>query len=149
MQKLIILLFSIVTLVTGCKEKSDEKHMHHEHDAEASDAVEVSENQILYNEVMKIHDEVMPEMETIYKKRKELNDRIKTDISEAEKQRLTALVNKLDSADKAMMDWMHDFKPVPDSEGEEKAREYLENELEKIKQVKETMQSAIKEADAQ
>jgi hypothetical protein len=43
-----------------------------------------------------------------------------------------------------MMDWMHHFKPQADSVvGEEKAREYLENEMEKVNKLKEDIQEAL------
>jgi hypothetical protein len=45
-----------------------------------------------------------------------------------------------------MMVWMRKFNPLPDSLGEEKAREYLENEMEKIKKVREDVLAAIEKA---
>jgi hypothetical protein len=45
------------------------------------------------------------------------------------------------------MDWMHNFKPPVDSiVGEEKAREYLENEMEKVKKLKEDISEALESA---
>jgi hypothetical protein len=47
-----------------------------------------------------------------------------------------------------MMVWMNEFNPMPDSvAGEEKAREYLENEMEKIKKVKENILQALQESN--
>jgi hypothetical protein len=47
-----------------------------------------------------------------------------------------------------MMDWMHGFNPPPDSLGEERAREYLETEMEKIKKVREEVNEAIEKTKA-
>jgi hypothetical protein len=141
--KIALRLFILLSvLFLGCKEKSQE-------DTEAGDAVESSENQVLYEEVMKVHDEVMPKMDDIYRKKEELKNKIANtpDMLEEEKKEIDARVAKLDSASEGMMHWMHQFNPIPDSVGEEKAREYLENEMEKIKKVKEDILQALKEAD--
>jgi hypothetical protein len=146
MKKLLALLLSTL-IIMSCQQKSSEEQTT-THDATAPDVVETSENQQLYNEVMKIHDEVMPETETIYTIKKELKKKITDNptMDEAERIKIDALVAKLDSADKSMMDWMHEFQPIPDSLGEEKAREYLENEMERIKKVQSNIQNAIREA---
>jgi len=44
------------------------------------------------------------------------------------------------------MDWMHKFNPLPDTANQEKAREYLENEMEKIKKVRELINGSIEKA---
>ena len=41
---------------------------------------------------------------------------------------------------------MHHFNPIPDSLGEEKAREYLEDEMEKVKKVKADILESMEEA---
>jgi hypothetical protein len=147
MKTAITLLFIICAALTGCKEKSHGND--HGHDTEASDAVETSENQVLYNEVMKIHDEVMPKMNDIYKKKEELKNKIANtpNMAEEKKKQIDATIAKLDSADESMMEWMRKFNPLPDSLGEEKAREYLETEMEKVKKVRENIQQALKQAE--
>ena len=44
---------------------------------------------------------------------------------------------------------MRQFNPPADSLGEEKAREYLENEMEKIKEVRENVLTSIEKAKAE
>jgi hypothetical protein len=138
----LMIVIGLALAVAGCKEKSQGNH-----DSEASDPENVSENEALYNEVMKVHDEVMPKLENIHNKKEELNNKVATtpNMPEADKQAIQLRIAKLDSADHAMMDWMHKFNPLPDSTGEERAREYLENEMEKIKKVRESVESALKE----
>ena len=65
-QKLIFLGF----LVTISCNKSG-KHDHHEENAPSGNP-----NQALYEEVMDVHDEVMPKTDEIYRLKKELQDKI-------------------------------------------------------------------------
>lgn len=142
--KIALRLFILLSvLFIGCGEKNQEQN------AEAGDAVENSENQVLYEEVMKIHDEVMPKMDVIYRKKEELKNKIANtpDMPEEKKNEIDARIAKLDSASEGMMHWMHQFNPIPDSVGEEKAREYLENEMEKVKKVREDILEALQQAD--
>ena len=79
------------TVIFGCGQKSHE-HTGHE---EASDAVEASGNQALYDEVMKVHDEVMPKMNDIYKKKEELKNKIAATPDLAEEKRKEILARFL------------------------------------------------------
>ena len=145
-----LVYFSIVVillLVSACKQKSHE-HPDHEN-PERPDAVEISENQVLYNEVMKIHDEVMPKLDDIHKKKEALKNKIANtpDMPAADKQKIEARIARLDSAGESMMVWMREFNPLPDSTGEERAREYLENEMERVKKVRQNILSALEDAE--
>lgn len=137
-----LLCLSLVVAL-GCKEKS---HEHPGHDATAQDVTETSGNQALYNEVMKIHDEVMPKIEDIHNAKRALKEKLET-APAADKPGIEATIARLDSADDGMMKWMHEFNPLPDSLGEEKAREYLENEMEKVKKVREDILQALEQAN--
>ncbi len=108
------------------------------------------DNQTLYDEVMKVHDEVMPKMDDIYKLKQALKKQMADSSNLAVEKRKTieAAILRLDSASEGMMVWMRNFNPLPDSLGEEKARGYLEDQQEKIKKVKEEMLKAIDEAKA-
>jgi hypothetical protein len=139
MKKLLILVLITATVV-ACKPKSEEK-------TEASEALETSPNEALYNEVMKVHDEVMPKMNDIYKYQQQLKEKLKApNLSAAEKEEINAVLSKLDSAGNGMMVWMRQFDPIPDSAGEEKARIYLEGEMEKVKRVREDIAQALEQA---
>jgi hypothetical protein len=131
----------ITAILLGCSQKSNE----HDHHDTTDPIVEEGGNQALYNEVMKIHDEVMPKMEAIYNRKGILKDSIANtpDMSEEKKKEIEDAIVKLDAASKGMEDWMHKFNPLPDSLGEEQAREYLENEMEKIKEVRSDMLEAL------
>ena len=129
-----------IVLAAGCgKSTSDE----HDHDASSADST--SPTQALYDQVMEIHDEVMPKMQDLYTLKKKLQDQIAAapGMVAEERQKLERRIAALDSADKMMMDWMHKFSPLPDSVDQEAAREYLESEMERIRKVKDAMLEII------
>lgn len=140
---LLLVILSVITL--SCGQKS---HDHDEHEHGAGDPVEESGNQALYDEVMKVHDEVMPKMDDIYKIKEELKNQIANtpNMVEDKKKEIEASISKLDSASEGMMIWMRNFNPLPDSLGEQQAKEYLENEMEKVKKVKEDVLEALEDA---
>jgi hypothetical protein len=86
-------------------------------------------------------------MDELYKKKESLKNRIANspDMTEADKHAIEDSITKLDQASEGMMVWMREFDPIPDSLGEEKAREYLENEMEKIKKVREDITEVLGE----
>lgn len=108
-------------------------------------------NQALYDQVMNLHDEVMPKMEDIYKIKSQLQEKIANspDLVKERKEALERMILTLDSANNSMMDWMHQFNPLPDSADEEQSRAYLESQMEKIKKVKDIMISTLEEAKAE
>jgi hypothetical protein len=139
------LVIILCIIAAGCGQKSNE-HDAHEHGTDNS--TEEGGNQALYDEVMKVHDEVMPKMNDIYKMKEELKNQVANtpDLVEEKKKEIEAAILKLDSASEGMMVWMRNFNPIPDSLGEEQAREYLENEMEKVKKVKEDVLEALERA---
>jgi hypothetical protein len=129
----------------GCQQKQEqhEDRSGHTHDGQIE-----GENQPLYDEVMGIHDEVMPKMNDLYKKKTSLKTRLELPgISESEKEDIQQKIARIDSASESMMVWMRQFDPVPESEGEDKARAYLQDELVKVKKVKEKILTALKNAE--
>src|SRR5256885_2203509 len=92
-------LFSLLVLA-ACGKSS---HEHHEQD----EATENNPNQALYDQVMDIHNEVMPKSDEIYQLKKQLQDKITTtpNLVADKKKQLDQLIAELDSADHSMMDW--------------------------------------------
>lgn len=125
MKPLFLVLF---VLIAGCDTKKD--------------------NQALYDEVMNVHDEVMPKMDDIYKLKEELKKEIVDTPGMVEEKRkaIESAILQLDAASEEMMDWMRNFNPLPDSLGEENARKYLEEQKTKVDKVKEDMLQAIDKA---
>jgi len=134
------LSFAILAMILlfACSKPSG----HEGHDQK--DANTDNPNEALYNQVMDVHDEVMPRMDDIYKLKRGLQEKLEIKgISEEEKKDLESRIAHLDSASQLMMEWMHKFNPLPDSADQEAAREYLESEMERIKKVKDAMLEAI------
>jgi len=143
--KISILKLFLISLVFawGCGQKP------HEHESSAPVGSGESANDALYDEVMKIHDEVMPKMDDIYKLKEELKGKtLTTPVDEEKKKQIEASIATLDSASESMMVWMREFNPIPDSVGVERAREYLETEMEKIKNVRTEVQEALDKGEA-
>lgn len=136
-------LFIVGLLVLAACGKGGE-HQHSNSDSSTDD----SPNQALYDQVMDVHDEVMPKMDDIMKLKRELQDKIANspDMVVERKEQLEKVIANLDSASNAMMTWMHEFNPLPDSIDQEKAREYLESEMERIRKVKTLTLESIEKA---
>jgi hypothetical protein len=119
-------------------------------DATASDPVDDESNQALYEEVMGIHDEVMPKMDDLYRLKKQLQDEIANtpDLAEEKKLEMQQTIQQLDSANTSMMVWMRQFDPPSDSSNQEALREYLETQLEMVKKMREDVRQALGKANA-
>jgi len=132
-------LILLVMLISACSNN---------HQASEADADSDNPNQVLYDQVMDVHDEVMPQMDEIMKLKRSLQEQIANtpDMVVERKEQLEKIISNLDSASNSMMDWMHKFNPLPDSVDQELAREYLEGEMEKIRNVKTLMLESIDKA---
>jgi hypothetical protein len=115
-------------------------------DNQTSGAATDDPNKVLYNQVMDIHDEVMPRMDDIARLKLELKEKIEksSDLVPEKRKEIEQKILQLDSAGKAMMDWMNDFQPE-EYTGEE-LRDYLESEKERVTKVKNLMLEAIEKA---
>ncbi|ASV30470.1 hypothetical protein [Maribacter cobaltidurans] len=134
MKKYLIPILSCLVLFISCKEEKKEK---------APTQME---------QVMAIHDEVMPKMGQLGKlvgQLKPMADSLGADSPEAKAMR------DLQDANKAMMDWMQNFgnrfEPEEIMEGKELSEEkkqWLDEEEVEVKEVKEKINSSIANAEA-
>lgn len=123
-----MLTFSIVFI--SCQNKTKEVQ---------TEQTAGSENP-LYQEVMAIHDAVMPEMGTIHAYKKELKI-LKNSFSNENK--ILDAIQLLNQADDGMMDWMAAFKvPV----NKDSVQIYLEQEKIKIQKVSDDMYASMSSA---
>jgi len=138
------LLPAMFVMIWSCGQKSNDDHHDHE-----GHEMEEGGNQALYDEVMKVHDEVMPKMDNIYKLKGQLKEKIANTpgMADEKKKEIEGVIVRLDSASEGMMVWMRKFNPLPDSVGEQQAKEYLEGEMEKIKKVREDVRKALADAE--
>ena len=97
------------------------------------------EVQALYDEVMFVHDEVMPEMSTIHRLKKQIRKLPEQDSL------CYDLIKQLDEADEAMMSWMAQFKTDKEASDQEKIN-YLKEEKNKITEVSRLMKTSISDA---
>ncbi len=139
-----ILICTILLLGFSCKPKQENETTPQESQIQ-------KESQAQMNKVMAIHDEVMPKMGTIGKLVGELKPKV--DSTEMG-QKYEVAMKDLQEANTAMMDWMKDFGNRFDHEeilegkalSEEKLQ-WLDEEEEKVKVVKEKINGSIERAE--
>ena len=96
----------------------------------------------LYEEVMTIHDDVMPKISDITKLRRKIRKDKQESVESLQH------ITDLEKADDAMMDWMSDFqkyKTYNDSTKESKMK-YLNNEKLRIQSVSDQMYGSLESA---
>lgn len=102
------------------------------------------ELQQLKDEVIAIHDEVMPKMGELRRTRKDLllqaDSLMETDTDRAAM--LTTVADEIADANESMMEWMRAFEPEFEGTDEE-IRQYLEDQKIAIQEVKENMNGAL------
>lgn len=102
-----------------------------------------SEQEKMYTIVMDIHDNVMPEMSTINRLRKQLKAIDTSLVKTPTYPTILTHLNALEQADEGMMSWMAEFSnPTADTE-EATALAYLKVEKEKITKVRDQMMESI------
>jgi len=118
----------------------------------AVDKAQEAEQQKLWDEMMVVHDEVMPKMSDINALSKQMEAALgDTTLTEALRDAARKSLYDLQAADKAMWDWMYGIQQLPDLRAAKKHEEilqYLQDETDKITEVKSTMLSSIEAAEA-
>ncbi|MBS1544641.1 MAG: hypothetical protein JST14_13475 [Bacteroidetes bacterium] len=130
MNRLLLVLVLFAMIACGKKQQNDTKVTSLPEDPNAA----------LYDELMEMHDQVMLRSDELYKLKQELLKDIASHPDK--KQKVDSVVVKLDSASNAMMDWMHHFA-MPDSADAEGKRVYLENEMEKMKKIRDMTDESL------
>lgn len=105
-----------------------------------------SDQEILYSEVMEIHDNVMPEMGTIHRLKKQLKTIDTTLVKSPTYPIILDHLASLEKADEAMMSWMAEFSNPTEDTNEIEALDYLEKEKIRISEVRDQMQESIDSA---
>lgn len=107
-------------------------------------------NQALYDEVMKIHDEVMPKQNIIAKYRDTLDLELKDEKIQKDSltyQKFQQIRQDLNYAYQAMNMWMMEFGEIDfEKKNEEEAKAILEKEKEKISKIGDKMLSSLEAA---
>lgn len=109
----------------------------------------VNQVENLKKEGMSIHDEVMPEMGTLINLKKQLKDKANR-LDSADQpmtDSLALLIQQLEEADEAMMQWMRNYQAPSEEMSQEEAMEYLQLKKKEILEVKKKISNS--EASAQ
>ncbi len=124
--KKIFLTISIIASLTACQKNAEDKQ------------------KVMIDEVMAIHDEVMPKMDDLMTLKGSLDSAIKVSPDSAKAKQLYAA---LDSADNQMMDWMQAYNPDQvKGKSDEEVSKYYAEEKAKISSVKELTNKSIEDA---
>lgn len=138
---LFFLLLFAVPFFTGCNSSGSAE--------KAPNPEEVEQK--LWDEMMVIHDEVMPAMGDIFKYSKTLKTHLEnTEVEPAVATEIEATIETLNQADDGMMDWMAELKQLSElrkNMEHEAIVEYLKTETDKIKSVKKQMEESLEEGE--
>ena len=111
------------------------------------------QQETLAKEVMDIHDEVMPKMGELVSLKKQVKQLVNNwtadSLNTSNDVKITeagTLIEKLEAADKGMMDWMHEYNGGQGLYEHDLIMEYLNAEKVKITQVKTDMNASMDEA---
>ncbi len=109
------------------------------------------QQETLFREVIEVHDAVMPRMGELMQLQQALSQRIeKLQQDSARNQdsiaHLTALKEEVQQADRAMMEWMHDFDSEMEGMSQEEKISYLQQEQKKVEALREEINTAISHA---
>lgn len=123
----LLIIISLVIISAACSKKQENQ---------------VSEKP-LYDQVMEIHDEVMPSMGELNRLKRELKDKLAaaTELTPEERAALEQTIQKVESASDGMMIWMREFNPE-DYEGDA-LQQYLEGEMIRVQKVKKDILEAL------
>ena len=104
-------------------------------------------SEVVYEEIMKIHDDVMPKVKDINRLQKKLKATLETTDAATNKEEIQSILKQLDEADKGMWDWMSAFKQPSKKSPQDSIIQYLEQEKKTISKVSEDMLNSIATAE--
>ena len=142
-----LFFLSLALIITGCQQKNTS--------TESEDLVENKElpveeraNKVLHDEIIGVHDEVMPKMDVIMGIKGELLARLDSlrDIESAPAEvieKIEAEISALENANESMMSWMRNWQPPADSIPQDDKLKFYEEQKVAIEQVKEEMLQSI------
>jgi hypothetical protein len=105
-----------------------------------------AEEKPLMDQVMEVHDAVMPKMGALMKTKKQLLAKANSTADSALSIELKTLAQEIELANESMMDWMRNFDP--DFEGtEEEIKDYLMKKKKGIEKVAEAMNSSLERGE--
>ena len=138
------LLLLVSFFFAACSNSTDRK--------QAAENAALEQEEQLWDEVMVIHDEVMPKMSNINRLSRLLRDQLGSEdqSSKADSEAIKANVKRLDAAEEGMWAWMNNLKQLErlrEETNHEGVMEYLNQEKKEIEKVRDDMLSAIEAAE--
>ncbi|MCB9081990.1 MAG: hypothetical protein H6555_09800 [Lewinellaceae bacterium] len=117
-----------------------------------TEKVQESAQDQLRDQVMAIHDEVMPKIADINRATLEFKKAIAVDstLEDTLRERVAKSILQLEAADEGMMSWMSTFRQpasLRETQSHEAIMAYLQEQLTAVKEVEENMLQSLKEAD--
>ncbi len=100
----------------------------------------LADNRQLADEVMEIHDAAMEKMTDMYELKLQLKE-LETQTGPSEE--LTGAIDDLQHAHSGMMRWMREYKPPQNNQEQSAVQNYLQNELEKIREVSRKIDTSL------
>jgi len=134
MRRFIQIILVLTTIISGCNQ--DKK---------------LEEG--LFKEVMDVHDEVMPEMGTLRKLSKSIQQKIdslsadSTSLTPNTQAEMEKAIDELKKANESMMEWMHQFEQIEEGTPHGEVMNYLLEQKKRIKKVREDMLKAKKKGE--
>ncbi len=101
----------------------------------------------LWDQIMEVHDAVMPKTSELERTANELKKHLdRKDLSPAQRQEVEETIKLLESAVDAMYEWMNELKQLPDlrkNQNHEQIMTYLKTEYNNISTVKTLMENSL------
>ena len=140
-------LLYMLLAFTSCQSKTEE-HQHH-HGSTAKVVAETDSVGRLEQEILAIHDSIMPQMSELMRLKKAVSAKIEAAKDEAGRKEGLAVSSELEQADQAMMSWMNQYngdtlKKLQPAQ----AMTYLRDQHGKVKDMGQIMQVSISHAKA-
>lgn len=149
MKKYLLIVLTISSLYS-CNKTDETKEGHH-HDAQTplNEQTEA---------MLAIHDSIMPHMDKLMDLKKQLKNDVEitdsllalksTETLKTRKEEALKITSQLDSTDKAMMNWMHEFKfDTLEKLDKTQAASYVADQKKKIESVREQMNKSLSDAN--
>ncbi|MGA0557361.1 hypothetical protein ACO2Q8_11960 [Larkinella sp. VNQ87] len=142
------LLLTLWLLLNGaCQSNKKTEEHHHHHPAEPSAQATTGPVAALEKQVLAVHDSVMPLISDLMRLQKEVSAKIEKTEGPARQTGLR-ISQQLQEADRAMMDWMHQYKgdtlKVLD---QDQALKYLKQQQEKVSTMSQLMRKSLTDAE--
>ena len=114
-------------------------------ESESPKEPELSERELLYKQVMEVHDAVMPKMSDLNRIKRQLKDKLEENaVTDKEmKSQMNLNIDELIAAENSMMDWMKAFKVPKKDDPDKEVIVYLNEEKLKIERVSDQMLSSL------